>query len=351
MGRYHAALCQEIKKYGDSRCIDGKKEKIDTIFIGGGTPSTYPPDLLLDMAGILKELFLFDSTTEFSLEVNPGTVSREKLDAWQKAGINRLSIGVQSLDDAVLARLNRHQKVADVEWLIHEASPLFNSLSVDLIIGMPGVSAEGWKKTVQTIVQWPIKHVSIYFLTVHEDTPLFFSVAQKKIMLPHDDETVKLYHWSRDLLREYGFYQYEISNFARKGYESRHNSAYWARVPYKAFGLGAASFDGTMRAANHKNLLRYLELVEHGNDAYGYVETLTREQMWLEKIMLGVRQMKGVFVENLKEDVDEKKFSTFLNNVHELATAGLVTFDTGVLSLTEAGLALENEVVLKLITV
>ncbi len=178
MERYHKALSAEIERYAREH---KSSQPLQTLFFGGGTPSTYPPHLLLDMFGTLNNVFTFASDAEISLEVNPGTVTQEKIETWKHVGINRLSIGVQSLNDGVLKRLNRHQSLADVISLFEMATPLFDNISVDMILGLPDVSVQEWKDSLLKIVQWPIKHLSLLFLTVHEDTPLYFGV--KKILL------------------------------------------------------------------------------------------------------------------------------------------------------------------------
>ena len=353
MEQYHKALVAEIRQYADSRAQQsGSKQAnpmvIDTIYFGGGTPSTYPDNLLLDMHGILSELFIIGDSTEMTLEVNPGTVRFEQFGVWKAAGINRLSIGVQGLNDQVLASLNRFQKASDVKWLLQEASAYFDNLSIDLILGLPGISAESWKETLYQAVTWPIKHISMYFLTVHEKTPLYIKVQSGKIALPDDDEIVDLYYWSRDFLAEHGLFQYELSNFARPGYESRHNSAYWNRVPYRGFGIGACSFDGTIRMGNDKNLMRYLECAITGQSVIDFSETLTPEQVRLERLMLGLRRVSGVTLDGATQGFTDEQMGQFEQELSLLKQRGLVVELDGVLRLTPPGALLENEVVVKL---
>lgn len=267
MGEYHEALMAEICSYSRS-C--SSKLPIRTIFIGGGTPSTYPPNLLLDMFGTLRREFSIDSHSEITLEVNPGTITTEKVAAWRDAGINRLSIGVQSLRDDLLQGLNRHQSIADVYHALDCTSQLFEAISIDLIIGLPGVTVEDWKKTIRTVIDWPIMHLSIYFLTVHEQTPLYYSVQKKRTVLPPDDEVIDLYLWSLEMLEAAGFERYEVSNFARRSpdrsFRSHHNMIYWDRLPYKGFGLGAWSFDGSIRSHNEKNLTNYCSRAQRSEE-------------------------------------------------------------------------------------
>ena len=345
MTRYHEALTTEIKAYAQS-CTE--KFSIETIYMGGGTPSTYPPDLLLDMFGILKNMFPLASSAEVTMEVNPGTVQEEHFMIWKNAGINRLSIGVQGLKDSVLKSLNRHQSAQDVAWLLSRAHKVFENLSIDLILGLPGVSDEEWRDVVKQVVTWPITHVSLYFLTVHENTPLYFKVQKNAVQLPPDDSLVDLYHWSVNEFERHGLKRYELSSFARDGFESRHNTVYWERKPFKGFGLGACSFDGTQRIQNEKNLMRYIDSVKKEDDITIFTEELTEDQIYLERLMLGLRRRKGVSCALLMGTSNERTNVAIKNCIESLKSYGLLDESNGTLTLTPKGLMLENEVVTQL---
>ena len=345
MDQYHNALIAEIKKFGAN--FEGKLP-IDTIYMGGGTPSTYPDHLLLDTFGILNNVFDFDATCEITIEVNPGTVRKEQVKLWREMGINRLSIGVQSIKDQVLQKLNRHQSAAQVREVLDFASMHFDNLSVDFILGLPDVSFKEWQELLQAAVQWPIKHMSVYFLMVHEDTPLYFGVKKKTISLPCDDEVVNAYYWTVDFLAMHGFEQYEISNFAKPGYQSKHNSMYWDRKPYKAFGIGACEFDGTSRYQNQKNLKVYMESIEQGKEVTVFSETLTPEQVYLEKIMLGLRRAQGVTLQVLGEGLTSSQKEYIAAKVEWLKENDFIAQKDEALILTPKGLAVENDIVVKL---
>ncbi len=345
MERYHAALIEEIKQFAGT--YKGTRE-IDTIFFGGGTPSTYPDDLLLDTFDTLKKIFSFSKHVEVSIEVNPGTVRAEQLAHWKELGINRLSIGVQSLKDQVLQKLNRLQSAAQVQDLLSKAPEHFENLSVDLILGLPDVSEDEWKALIEKVVAWPIKHVSVYFLTVHEDTPLYFKVTTNRVTLPSDDSMVRLYEWTVEKLAAHGFGRYELSNFAQPGFESRHNSAYWERVPYKAFGLGACSFDGTQRFQNEKNLMKYMEGVANKKDVIAFSESLTPDQIHLERLMLSLRRKKGVSWNDLFEYMPSNKHERVKQVVSRLKSQKMLSEMDGSLMLTTAGMVVENEIIAQL---
>lgn len=345
MERYHASLVKEI----ENTVLQGHKgTPLDTIFFGGGTPSTYPNALLLDMFDILKKNFTFDAKTEISIEVNPGTVVLGQLEFWKTLGINRLSIGVQSLKDNVLKSLNRHQKAEDVYALLQNAQHYFDALSVDLILGLPDVTQDEWKDLIKKVVLWPIKHISVYFLTVHEHTPLYFKVEKKNIVLPCDETVVALYHWTCDTLMHYGFEQYELSNFAQRGYESRHNSAYWNRNTYYGFGLGACSFDGQHRFQNEKNLLKYMSTIEKGEPVVSFCEKLTAQQEYLEQIMLGLRQRSGLSWDVILKPLTDSEKKRVVDIVMLLCKDAFLIERGDVLMLTPAGMVVENQIIRRL---
>ena len=345
MERYHQALVKEIKSFKDSFT---QTKPLKTIYFGGGTPSTYPPELLLDTFGTLKDIFLFDENTEVTFEVNPGTVTKEALKVWKKVGINRLSIGVQSLKDQVLQGLNRHQKATDVYALLDDVKKDFDNVSVDFILGLPGVSVEEWKQMVHDAMKWPIQHISVYFLMVQQNTPLYFKVKTNKVQLPPDDEIVDLYEWLVELLESHGFHRYELSNFAKPGFESCHNQAYWDRKPYAAFGLGACSFNGSARCQNEKNLGKYMDLVQEGKSVICEREELDDQKIAEEKIMLGLRQRKGVCIKDIMGHFSEEKQKIFLSNIEKLQGQKLIEQKNGFIFLTPRGYALENEVAVRL---
>lgn len=345
MERYHQALVKEIREFGDNY---SEKLPLDTIYFGGGTPSTYPDHLLLDMFAILEEYFIFDENIEITLEVNPGTVRPEQLGLWKKLGINRMSVGVQSLNDDVLKKLNRLQKATDVYFLLDKAPDYFDNISVDVILGLPGVDVAEWKSLLSEIVTWKISHISMYVLEVHDSTPLFFNIASKKVTLPCDDDVVDLYYWSREFLAQHGFDQYEVSSFARSGRQSRHNSMYWERKPYRGFGLGACSFDGTSRLQNEKNLIKYLESVEQGSYKPVFTEFITKQQVYAEKMMLGLRRMKGVCWQDISADLTQEQLDELVLKIEMLKKEKLIAEKDGRLQLTPAGLIVENQIITRL---
>ncbi|HEB42054.1 MAG TPA: radical SAM family heme chaperone HemW [Candidatus Dependentiae bacterium] len=345
MERYHKALTQEINQFGQQGI---KKLVLDTIYFGGGTPSTYPDELLLDTFAILNDIFVIQKNAEITIEINPGTVNPEQLCLWSDIGINRLSIGVQSLKDNVLHKLNRLKKVEEVYSVIEHAQGVFHNISIDLILGLPGVSIEEWKDMLHQVVTWPITHIYMDIFMVHDNRPLYSRVKTEKVTLPCDDEVVDLYYWSRDFFADHGLQQYEIASFSRPNFESQHNTVYWERKPYKGFGLGACSFDGKRRFQNEKNLINYMEGIECGKEVTIFTEQLTKEQVRLEKIMLGLRRSTGITWDELLTDLSVEQEQKCKNEVVQLKQRNVLREHNGRLQLTSAGLVIENDIIIRL---
>lgn len=343
---YHDTLMREIAAYASTL---SSKPAIKTIFIGGGTPSLYPPEKLQALFDLLRTSFDLSATTEITLESNPADVSEDRADAWEQAGINRISCGVQVLDDEVLQRLNRRQRICDVYKAASILPKYFNNISMDLIIGLPGVSDTTWTKTVETICAWPIQHVSIYFLTVHEKTPLYYKVTKGDLILPDENALLDQYEKTVAYVTSKKFIQYEISNFAKPGFNSIHNIGYWDRRPYKGFGIGAASFDGTRRTVNDKNLTRYLENGQHGIFVPLEQEALTPLQVTLERVMLSLRQVNGMLFGDMVCCIGSEREGRLLASLTELEQIGLLRIENNRVKLTLRGMILENDVVLRLI--
>jgi len=341
MGRYHESLKNEIIRFSEAQV---NPVPLKTIYIGGGTPSTWPDTLLLDTFDTLKHTFDMQSISEITIEANPGTVRPEQIAVWQKAGITRISVGVQSLNDTVLQNLNRQQSAAQVRQLIEQLAGNFSSVSIDIIIGLPGVSDQEWKEFIYELISWPIQHVSMYFLSVHEGTPLYFRVARNQIMLPPDDGTVDLYYWSVATLASGGFEQYETSSFARPGWASQHNQVYWDRKPFKGVGIGAWSFDGGARIQNEKNIQTYMQAQEEGRDVICSAEVVTDEAARLETLMLGLRRNKGVLISDVIKGLSEERQQLFFSRVEALEQKKLLQKEGQKIKLTPMSLALENEV-------
>ncbi|MFA6264049.1 MAG: radical SAM family heme chaperone HemW [Candidatus Babeliales bacterium] len=338
---YCKRLCQEIVTF----CAQypAADRLLTTIFIGGGTPSMCPLPLFERIMQTIYQETDCSAVSEITIETNPSDITDQRLAAWRKLGINRLSIGVQCLDDDVLEKLNRKQRVSDVERALSLAPSYFNNISVDLILGLPGIREDAWKDTIAKVVTWPIKHISVYFLMVHEKTPLAFALKKGDLSLLSDNTQVRIYEWTVKMLEQHGFEQYEISNFSRSGCASVHNSAYWDRRPYQGFGVGAASFDGAIRSINTNNLSAYLAADSAMPPCTR--EVLTPQQEFMEVLMLSLRQKRGIDLQHMVYFLNDCQNLGFKSKIADLVAAGLMEEHQGFVRLTLKGMALENEVV------
>ncbi|MBU4269255.1 radical SAM family heme chaperone HemW [Candidatus Dependentiae bacterium] len=339
---YHDVLCSQLKYFKDN------KSKIKTIYIGGGTPSIYPLDLLKELFENLNKNFDLSDVKEITIEANPADITKDKLEAWKSFGINRLSMGIQILSDEILAKIGRRQTTADAIGAINLAEKYFDNISVDLILGLPDVTDEIWQNSLKTVVSWPVKHISVYILTLYNKTKLYDLVKRNEISLQKDDTIISHYIKTVEFLEKNDFMQYEISNFSKVGFESIHNMAYWDRKPYLGLGLGASSFDGTARYINETNLNKFLNINLNPLNC-AQKEILTDRQVFIEKLMLDLRKKNGGDLHSMLYFLKSADKIKFLNSIEELKKQGLILQIGGKVSLTQKGLLLENEVVLKLI--
>lgn len=253
----------------------------DTVFLGGGTPSLLDADELAHLMAVLSESFRILPGAEITMECNPGTVDREKLLAFREAGINRLSIGVQSFRDEELKLLGRihtaeeaRQCVLDARWAG------FDNISLDLISALPGQNIGQWMESLREATALAPEHISAYSLILEDGTPLKEAALEGKLpRLPDEDEDRKMYHETRSFLAEHGYHRYEISNYAKKGFESRHNSGYWTGHPYLGFGIGAASFYAGCRWCHTGSMTSYLQALESAGASAGASTESDRESL------------------------------------------------------------------------
>ena len=284
--RYFDALLKEIKSCN--------KTKVKTIYFGGGTPSAIPTSFIKKVLDKIKEKFDVDETAEITIECNPNSTDLRKLKAYRKMGFNRISFGVQSLDDKKLkslGRLHTKQQACDV---VKEAKLCgFENISVDFLIGIPNQTKKDITENVNFVKENDIPHVSAYMLQVEQGTSLFDWVKNGKVKVLEDDECVELYEFFVEELEKIGLKRYEISNFSKMGFESKHNRSYWERKNYLGFGLSAHSFVDGVRSANADNFDDYFK----GKKAFQ--EKLLREEIVEEILMLGLRSNVGVKFKDL----------------------------------------------------
>ena len=283
---YVQALLREIQAVEE-----GEGRSVSSIFIGGGTPSVLDERLLGDILREIRNRFKMKKGAEITIEVNPGTANIGKLQAYREMGINRLSIGLQSPEDRELKILGRIHNYRQFLETYQEARTVgFDNINIDLMSAIPDQTYEGWVKNLRTVAELEPEHISAYSLIVEEGTPF----AARKLNLPDEDTEYNMYEATAQILKEYGFEQYEISNYARKGRECRHNVGYWTRQDYLGFGLGASSLYGKERFANTADMKKYLENSRNPEKIREKEPSLTREDEMAEFMFLGLRMTKGI---------------------------------------------------------
>ena len=289
--QYVQALCREIREERKSYV----NYKIETIFLGGGTPSLLSGEQLARILGTVFDAYQVADDCEISMEVNPGTVTKEKLKAYKRAGVNRLSIGMQSAVEEELQSLGRIHSSEDAFDTYELAIKTgFNNINIDLMSAIPGQTKESWKESLKRILDLEPApaHVSAYSLIIEEGTPFF----EKTPTLPDEDTEREMYKITNDILSEAGYLRYEISNYAKPGFACRHNCTYWERGSYAGFGIGAASLVEQVRFSNTRNLKDYLgKYLKNATVAIKENrQELSVEEQMEEFMFLGLRMMRGV---------------------------------------------------------
>lgn len=331
--RYFDALLREI----DARA-DG--ESVDTLYFGGGTPSRTRRHYLEQVASRISGRFAVTPDAEFSIEANPEDVTADTIDSWRSIGVNRISIGVQSFHDRELRPLGR----VHGRDLAHNAVTLAASsgirTSLDLILGLPHQTEESFRETLATAVNLGVEHISIYMLDLEEGSVLERQVTRGSVQLPDEDLVANLYLEAIRQLRDAGFEQYEISNFAKPGGESRHNLHYWRREEYFGFGLGAHSFLHERRFANSRDLARYIE----SPGVPDFTEQLTATEEKRERIFLRLRQPAGLDYEEVVRLCGQEGVAWIEQGV----TEGWLRRDGGRVAFTPSGFLLSTDLISQL---
>jgi putative oxygen-independent coproporphyrinogen III oxidase len=332
--RYVLALATEA----DLHAPDWEGVEFESVFFGGGTPTTLDPRELVNLIDHFGEVFAFGDPVEVTVEANPDTIDVGSLRAIRRGGVNRLSMGAQSFDPTVLAALERVHQPSSVRRAFADARAAgFDDVNVDLIFGADGESLASWRGTLEETLALQPEHVSAYALTIEPATPLGRAVEAGRTPPPDPDAQADMFELACELLGAAGYDHYEVSNWALPGRECRHNLGYWQRRPYLGLGAGAHSWRDGRRWWNIRPPEQYLATVESGVQPVGGDERLDDEAVRLEAVFLGLRTRSGVS----KSDVDAERAAPFLEE-------GLLDERDGRLVLTERGLFLANDVVLAL---
>jgi oxygen-independent coproporphyrinogen-3 oxidase len=294
----------EIERF---ESLGWERRPLGTLFFGGGTPSLFAPGELETILSRADGTFGFLPGAEITLEINPENVTDGNARAWRSLGINRASLGVQSLDDAELARLKRTHRSSDSRQafdLLRSAG--FTNVSVDLIFGLEGQTPAGWESTLRGVAAWNPEHLSAYSLTIEEKTLFAVEQRQGKLRTPTEEDQATMFSQTRDLLSQAGLPPYEISNFAGKGFESRHNLTYWTGGDYRGVGVSAHSFRRSERIErwwNLRNVPKYIETMEARGDPTEGREELSIDRHRSERLIIGLRLASGIDLKELSSDL------------------------------------------------
>lgn len=357
--------------------------RVSTIFVGGGTPSILPADLIMELFATLSENFDISPDAEITMEANPGTLTMEKLEVYRQSGVNRLSIGLQSADDKELKYLGRiHSYDSFLKSFQRARQAGFKNINVDLMSALPGQDVHSWKNTLKKVMMLKPEHISAYSLIIEEGTPFYerFGEPQGKqssvvcgesdadrggahpapktaaeiaaraaVMtlpdLPDEDTDREMYHLTKEMMAAHGYDRYEISNYAKKGYECRHNIGYWTGVEYLGLGLGASSYTYGYRYHNTENLQEYLSLnLYEGGAAARDIEELSLEDKMEEFMFVGLRMMKGVSGSEFLDRFGQNMWNVYGDALKKLEQQGLIEVDAPMVRLTELGIDVSNVV-------
>ncbi len=361
---YVKTLVKEMKAYAPM--FSGRE--VTSVFIGGGTPSILEPSLMSDISETVFKSFNVSKDVEFTTESNPGTLSDKKLMAYRSAGINRLSMGLQSADNDMLKKLGRiHTYEEFLDNYDKAVKAGFENINVDLISGLPGEKKEGFEKTLRKVIDLRPAHISAYGLIIESGTPFFDKYGEevesdKRINLPSDEEEREIYYMTRDILKSNEYHQYEISNYALDGYECRHNKGYWTRKEYAGFGLGASSMYEELRYKNTPDMNEYLKVdfeknaetvkvnalsdpfEEKNEQSLKEIKMLSKEESMSEMMFLGLRMCEGVSKRDFEEAYGTTPGIIYDKEISRFKSEGLLDENNEYIYLTEKGMDLANYV-------
>lgn len=338
--------------------------QVKTIFFGGGTPSAVKPEYIRDIMKCLNEHFDIAEGAEVTIECNPGTLDINKADIYRECGINRISFGLQSADNTELKMLGRiHTFEQFKESLSIAEKAGFDNINVDIMSALPGQTMESYKRTVEKVLECNVKHISAYSLIVEDGTPLYDRLDTDYPELPDEDTERQMYYYTQDSLASAGYVHYEISNYARPGYECRHNISYWERTDYLGFGIGAASLFEEIRHTNITDINMYIDKcggminagscmdnnVTAGNynrlyEIYDDIQKLSLNDRMEEFMFLGLRKIGGISKAEFEKTFSKNIADVYGKVIEENVLNGLLVDDGDVIKLTDRGVDISNVV-------
>lgn len=338
---YLSALEQEIKYTLEKYPV----KQLKTIYVGGGTPTSLSETQLERLCSIILKHFPLSRVEEFTFEANPGDLTKEKCQILHDAGVNRLSLGAQTFDDELLKKIGRVHRGKDIIHSIEIANYVgFQNINVDLMYALPGQTLPDLEKTLKQAFSLNIHHFSCYSLIVEPKT-IFYQLMQKdRLSLPGEDIEADMYETVIEEMNNHGYFQYEISNFSRKGFESKHNLTYWNNEEYYGFGAGAHSYVERVRRMNVGPVNQYIKELKKGQLPIREENKLSRKEQIEEQMFLGLRKLEGVSINHFIEKFHENPLDLYHVPIKRLVQNQLISIENGFIKLTKKGLFLGNEV-------
>ncbi|EQK45284.1 radical SAM superfamily protein [[Clostridium] bifermentans ATCC 19299] len=332
---------REMKFYKE----EFKDKCFDTVFFGGGTPSILTVDELQELVNNINENFNIKKDAEITIECNPGTINREKLEAMKKMGINRLSIGLQATQNYHLKSIGRIHTYEEFEKNYYDALDIgFENINIDLMYALPNQKTQEWKDTLDKIIKLNPSHISAYSLILEEGTKLYDMYQNKEFELLDEDTDINMYNYTIDTLKRHGYNQYEISNYSKENLECKHNIIYWKCDNYLGLGPGASGFIGDTRYSNIEDICEYNKCIMQNIRPVSEEIELTKKDKIEEFIFMGLRMNEGINVDIFKERFDTDFYDIYQEVMDKLIKRELVRFDGKNISLTQKGREISNSV-------
>lgn len=349
---------EEKKRYFDNLVTEIKLQSknyrqfysVGSIYIGGGTPSCLDYYFIRDLLSSIYKNFSVKNTAEITIELNPGTIDKNKVREYILSGVNRFSVGLQSINPKILRAMGRTHTPEDFDKAISTIREFgIKNISSDMIIGYPKQTLTDVKETLMYLIEKDVPHISIYMLQVEEGTALKKMVDNNSVALPEEDLVIKMYNYVSEVLSEKGYARYELSNFAKFGYESYHNKVYWNRKDYLGLGLAAHSYINGTRFSNTENLAEYTEMLETKETLPTIMsKTLSTEEMKEEAIMLSLRTAEGLNLESYTAEFGENFLAKKKSLIAKLIESGFLKLTNNHLVCTQKGYLVLNQIVLQL---
>lgn len=343
-------LNYEIKSIGEGNKNDFNSNldsliNLKTIYIGGGTPSFINSNYIKILLETIKNNFQMDENAEITIEVNPGTVTREKLKDYKSVGINRLSVGSQSTNNRILKEIGRIHTYNDITNTYNLARSMgFNNINLDLMIGLPKQTIDDVISSINDILEMNPEHISVYSLILEEGTKFYEKWEKNELILPNDEEERNMYWAVKKMLEKAGYIHYEISNFAKPGFESKHNLDCWNQKEYIGVGVAAHSYTNNIRYSNIDNIEQYIQNYKNGSELDNLVfhEKQDIQNKMKEYMILGLRKIDGIHIQEFKRKFGNNPIILFKNELDKLVKEDLIEIDGDIIKLTFKGLDLAN---------